>query len=88
MEKVFTKEAVEEALRLTAVSCCGLLSKEYIEKVLDKLPKDLSRAVMAAIVSAKIVEHDLKLGESLLAEGNLWRRSESFIVICYNSKQP
>lgn len=68
MEKVFTKEAVEEALRLTAMGCCGILSKENAEESLDKLPEDLSRAVMAATISAKMIEQDLKSGKSLLAE--------------------
>ena len=68
MEKVFTKEAVEEALRLTAMGCCGILSKENAEESLNKLPEDLSRAVMAATISAKMIEQGLKSGKSLLAE--------------------
>lgn len=68
MEKVFTKEAVEEALRLTAMSCCGILSKENAEESLNKLPEDLSRAVMAATISARMIEQGLKSSESTLAE--------------------
>lgn len=68
MGKVFTKEAVEEALRLTAMGCCGILSKESVEESLNKLPEDLSRAVMAATISAKMIEQDFKFGKSLLAE--------------------
>lgn len=86
---MFTKEAVEEALRLTAMGCCGILSKENAEESLNKLPEDLSRAVMAATISAKMIEQDLKSGKSFAggnSEGNLRRRSESIRVICYNSK--
>lgn len=66
--KVFTKEAVEQALRLTAMGCCGILSKENAEESLNKLPEDLSRAVMAATISARMIEQGLKSGESILAE--------------------
>ncbi len=65
---MFTKEAVKEALRLTAMGCCGILSKENAEESLNKLPEDLSRAVIAATVSAEMVAHDLKSAESLLAK--------------------
>lgn len=66
--KVFTKEAVEEALRLTAMGCCGILSKENAEEALGKLPEDLSRVVMATTISVKMIEQDLKSGKSILAE--------------------
>ena len=66
--KMFTKEAVEEALRLTAMGCCGILSKENAEESLNKLPEDLSREVIAATISAKMIEQDLKSGKSFIAE--------------------
>ena len=66
--KVFTKEAVEEALRLTAMGCCGILSKEDAEESLNKLPEDLARAVMTATISAKMIEQNLKAGKLILAE--------------------
>ena len=37
MEKMFTKEAVEEALRLTAMGCCGILSKENAEELTENI---------------------------------------------------
>lgn len=65
---MFTKKAVEEALHLTAMGCCGLLSKENAEESLNKLPEDLARVVVAATISAKMVEQDLKSSKSILAE--------------------
>lgn len=66
--KVFTKEAVEEALRLTAMGCCGILSIEDAKESLNKLPEDLSRAVMIATISARMIKQGLKSGELILAE--------------------
>lgn len=52
MNKVYSKEAVEEALRLVALGVAGILPKEDAESTLNKLPEDLAKMVMATTLAA------------------------------------
>nr|DAJ81333.1 MAG TPA: hypothetical protein [Caudoviricetes sp.] len=51
-KKLYSEEAVNEALRLTAMGTAGILDKKDAEETLSKLPEDLAKRVMASTVAA------------------------------------
>lgn len=51
-KKLYSEEDVMEALRLTAMGTAGILEEKDARETLEKLPKDLSNAVMASTIAA------------------------------------
>lgn len=52
MNEMYSKEAVEEALRLTAMGSVGILGKKDAAESLEKLPESLQGMVVASTVAA------------------------------------
>lgn len=50
--KVFTSEAVLEALKITATSLVGIMSPEEVVEETNKLPEELSAMVRASLLAA------------------------------------
>lgn len=54
MEKLFTKEAVNTALKACVLGSLGLGDPKELAKEIDSLPKDLGNMVMASIMAGHI----------------------------------
>lgn len=51
-QKMYTEDAVDEALKLTALAVAGILPEKEAEEGLGKLPADLKRKVIANTMAA------------------------------------
>lgn len=54
MDKLFTQEAVNTALKVCVLASLGLGDPEKLNKELDSLPKELVKMVMATIAAGCI----------------------------------
>lgn len=60
-EKVFSREAVVIAVRLTAKGMAGLISGEEAEKTIETLPEDLANIVMEESCKAARAQNKKRL---------------------------
>lgn len=58
--KLFSKEAVIAAIRLTAQGAAGVLNREEAEKTIESLPEDLAEIAMSETISAMKKQASLK----------------------------
>lgn len=54
MDKLFTKEAVNTALKACVFGSLGLGDPKELAKEIDSLPEDLGKMVMASIMAGQI----------------------------------
>lgn len=66
---LYTEEAVEKALELTALGILGILEEKEAEEGLAKLPERLQKKVMAVTIAGIKTRH--KLAESLMLKALL-----------------
>lgn len=58
--KLFSKEAVITAIRLTAQGAAGVLNREEAEKTIESLPEDLAEIAMSETISAMKKQASIK----------------------------
>ena len=68
---VFSKEAVTTAIKFTAQSIAGLVSKEKALETLESLPEDIATIVMEAVVTTAKAQAAAKARQFAKMMGNI-----------------
>lgn len=55
MDKLFTQEAVNTALKACVLGSLGLVDPEKLKKELNSLPDDLGKMVIASIMAGYVI---------------------------------